>query len=134
MSNDFNQVKSVLTALGYSCKDTIAKYKTKAKVAELERKYMQIRTNVQLFNSMCVRFPKLNDIECFTPGLEEFIIEIAKHINNGNKTMECENPNLVAEKIFQQSKKVSILKDYYLNLLTHSYIFYFLGLCNIESR
>lgn len=94
----------MLTALGYSTKSAVASIKTAKNVANLEKDFMQIFTSNNMDNIL-KRFPVLNEIRTFTPGLKADLLGIVLHLNqmamNG-----FENVDAIKSKMFEQGRKV----------------------------
>lgn len=108
-NNGLNQVKSVLTVLGYLTRSSMATIKTKKKIDSLEIEYMKLRSNVNKFESLCERFPDLKVIDSFTPGLVAILTNIVHHINRNGKSMVDENEELIILKLVELGKEVFLL-------------------------
>lgn len=104
--DDFVQVKSVVTALGYLTKTSIASINSKKKIFELENEYMKLRGNIKKFEISCERFPCLKEIDSFSPGLKIILTDIVNHLNV--KKHDFEDWEAITEKILFHGKKVFI--------------------------
>lgn len=102
--NDFSQVKSVLSVLGYLTKSSISTIKNKKVISSLESEYMKLRSNENKFKSSCERFPDLKEIDHFTPGLIAVITELVSHINRKSKAAEYEPEDLMLKKLVAKGK------------------------------
>lgn len=107
--DDFKPVKSVLTVLGYLSKSTIATLKTKKKVNDLEVDYMKLRSNINKFNALCVRFPELKEIDTSPSGLVANIKDIAGRLSQSEINVEFDDEQSILQKLLAQGKKVWLL-------------------------
>lgn len=76
---DLYQVKSVLTFLGYMTKTSIASIKTTKGIEKLESEYTKLRSNKS--KEIFERFPGLESVDAFTPGIKSIILDITNYVN-----------------------------------------------------
>lgn len=109
-SNDLDQVKSVLTILGYMTKSSIVSIKTLKKVENLECEYTKMRSiKLEEMNS---RFPTLKFIDSFTPGMKTIIMDVASNLNKKPKElMGHADLDAMKAKVCVMAKKVFIIHD-----------------------
>lgn len=91
-------------SLATSLKLQLPQFETKKKISELEKEYMKLRSNEKKFDSSCIRFPKLEEIDTFSAGLVAVIEGIVTHLNQS--ITDFENTDSIMEKLVQQCKKV----------------------------
>lgn len=104
-SDDLVPVKSVLTALGYSTKSSVAAIKTAKNVSNLEKDFLQLFSSKSIDETL-EKFPALKSIKSFTPGMKAVIYEVVTHLNQMAKLQCFENAEAIKEKMFEQAKKV----------------------------
>lgn len=102
---DLIEVKSIVTALGYLTRSSVATIKTNKKISALENEYLKMRSNVMKFESVCIRFPHLEVIDSFPTGLITVFNGIVAHLN-GNPN-EFEDEEILIQKVLEQGKKVN---------------------------
>lgn len=108
------EVKSMVTALGYRTKSSVATIKTNKKISALENEYMKMRSNVSKFESVCATFPHLATIDSFSTGLVTILNSIVAHLNRNMSEFEDEE-NLI-QKIIEQGEKVCNLFVHLVNI------------------
>lgn len=64
---------------------------------------MKIRQNTTRFDSECVKFPALKEIDSFTPGLEAIILNIANTINKTGRKIDVDD---ILKKVLANGRKV----------------------------
>lgn len=79
--DDFVQIKSILTALGFMTSSSIASIKTQRKLNNIESEYMKIRSNSTNFEPLCAKFPALKGIDSFTSGITATMMDVIAHLN-----------------------------------------------------
>lgn len=104
--NDFIEVKSVVSVLGYLTKSSVASLNGKKKLAGLENEYMKLRSNIKKFELSCIRFPCLADIDSFSTGLLTVLMHIVSHLNLHKKKFE--DDKVIMQKILMHGQKVAI--------------------------
>lgn len=67
---------------------------------------MIIRSNVQKFESLCVSYPILRNIDGFTPGMQTIMLDIAMHLNQSLNVKDFDDEQTVVDKMFEHGKKV----------------------------
>lgn len=102
---DFIEVKSIVTALGYRAKSSVATIKTNKKISALENEYMKMRSNKCKFESVCATFPQLAAIDSFSTGLITILNSIVAHLNQNIN--EFEDEKTLIQKIVEQAEKVN---------------------------
>lgn len=118
---DFIEVKSIVTALGYRAKSSVATIKTNKKISALENEYMKMRSNKSKFESVCVTFPNLAAIDSFSTGLLTILNSIVAHLNRN--IHEFEDEETLIRKIVEQGEKVNNLFIHSVNIcVNNSYI------------
>lgn len=101
---DLIEVKSIVTALGYLTRSSVATIRTNKKVSALENEYMKMRSNVTKFETVCARFPHLKAIDSFSTGLITILNGIVVHLNRN--LFEFEDEKILVNKILEQGRKV----------------------------
>lgn len=87
-SDDLCQAKSVFSSLGYLTKSSIASIKTKKKIDALEKEYSRLRWSEKKFEVYLKRYPALEGIDEFTPGLKAVMFQIVSHLNRSENPIE----------------------------------------------
>lgn len=105
--DDLVPVKSVLTALGYTTKSSVASIKTAKNVSNLEKDLLQLHATFNANNPIFGEFPALVNIKSFTPGMRTIIFEIVCHLNQMVKSKSFETTENTKKKMFEQGKMVS---------------------------
>lgn len=90
-SDDLCQAKSVFSCLGYLTKSSIASLKTKKKVDALEMEYSRLRWPEKKFEVNLKRYPALEGIDEFTPGLKAVMFQIVSHLNRSENPIGAIN-------------------------------------------
>lgn len=104
-ADDLNQVKSVLTILGYKTKKSIATLKTAKKIDDLELAYTKMKSNSS--QSITASFPDLGSIDSFTPGMKSIIMDIGIHLNRRLKnSLAVDSKEVTISKILSKGKQV----------------------------
>lgn len=98
--NDLLQAKSVLTVLGFTTKSSISTIKSK-KLIQLESEYAKMRSNKPA--EMFTRFPALRELDFFSPGLKEIILDLADKFNSKPKD---DLEKKIRSSVLRQAKKV----------------------------
>lgn len=102
--DDIDLAKSVFTILGYMTRGTVAEIKSKNRVNDLEKDYLKIRSNFNLFEQTCEAFPLLKNVDHFTPGVEACLLQII-HFLNMPRTWD----ETVVKKIVSDAKQASLM-------------------------
>lgn len=97
------EVKSVLTVLGYQSALSVANIKTAKILSSLEATYTMMRSNKP--TEMFERFPALEHVDFFTPGMKSIILDVAARFRPKPNFQELEQ--LIKTKVLRQAKKVS---------------------------
>lgn len=101
------EAKSVFSCLGYLTKSSIASIKTKKKIDALEIEYSRIRCSEKKFKVNLKRYPALEEIDEFTPGLKAVMFQIVSHLNRSENPFEDANlENEYRNHISIQAEKV----------------------------
>lgn len=87
------------------CQWQLATLKTKNKLIQIEKEFMKIRQNTTRFDSECIKFPALKEIDSFTPGLEAIILNIANTINKTGRKREIDADDIL-KKVLANGRKV----------------------------
>lgn len=98
-------VKSVYTILGYFSKESLASIKSTRKINILESDYLKIvSANAE---GIFARYPELKQIQSFTPGMKQMMINIATHLNKSKQGGTSDNcVENIRKNIFERTKKV----------------------------
>lgn len=97
---DLVPAKSVLTALGFMTKASVASIKTARAISNLEKKFTQMVTN----NDEKLReFHALKGMKSFTPGMEMVLFNIITYLNGNSKADDVKTSKV---KLYEQCKKV----------------------------
>lgn len=104
---DFAEVKSIVTALGYRTKISVATIKTNRKISALENEYMKMRSNPSKFEPFCATFPHLVAIDSFSTGILTILNSIVTHLNRSLYVFD--NEKVLIQKIVETGKKVCVL-------------------------
>lgn len=100
-NGDIDLAKSIFTALGYMTRATVADIKSKKRVNELEKDYLKIRSNFQLFEEICKEYSLLKTVDNFSPGIEACLLQIINFLNTSGS---CDDTTL--DRIANEAKKV----------------------------
>lgn len=100
-------------------KTSVATLKTKNKLAQIEKEFMKIRQNPSRFKSECDKFPVLEEIESFTPGLETIILNIASKINKTGRKKEIDVDDIL-KKVLANGIKVKIRFPFFFKFVMFS--------------
>lgn len=106
-SNDLLDVKSVLSVLGFKTKSSLSSIKSMANLNQLEGEYAKMRANKP--TEMFSRYPELENIDFFSPGMKTIILELALRFNPKAK------PDLektIKGRVLRQAKKVMLIFDF----------------------
>lgn len=121
---DIRQVKAVLTVLGFMTKSSLATLTTEAKILKLEKDYIKLRQNPTKFETTCVKYPELGELDSFTPGLVTIVQNIACEIKKANNKPEMEDELSAKAKILMLGQNVRIYLKLFSSVL-YSKIQYF---------
>lgn len=99
---DLDDVKSVFTVLGFTTKSSIASIKNAKKIDSLESEYAKIRSSKP--DEVFSRFPALNHVDYFTPGMKAIMLEIVSRLAPKPQPNEIES--MVKANVLKQAKKV----------------------------
>lgn len=118
-SEGLRQAKSVFSCLGYLTKSSIVSIKTKKKIDALEIEYNRLRSSEKKFGKILKRYPALEEIDDFTPGLKAVMFQIVGHlirpknpIDENNLENEYRNIILLqAEKVCGAQPKVIVERN-----------------------
>lgn len=94
---------SVLTVLGFKTKASVASLKTMRIIDRLESDYAKMRSSKPA--EMFVRFPALEKIDFFSPGMKKIILDIALHFSSHSRSEDLEKS--IKSKILRLLQKVS---------------------------
>lgn len=97
--NDLVEVKSVLTILGYVSKISVSSIKTQKAIDRLESDYAKMRSNKP--TEMFTRFPALQHVDFFAPGLRTIILELATRFSP-----KSDSEKIIKTSVLRQGKKV----------------------------
>lgn len=78
-SNDLLDVKSVLSVLGFKTKSSLSSIKNIANLDQWGGEYAKMRANKP--TEMFTRYPELQNIDFFSPGMKTNILELATRFN-----------------------------------------------------
>lgn len=101
--NDLVEVKSILTVLGYVSKTSVSSIKTQKVINRLECEYAKMRSNKP--TEMFSRFPALQHVDFFAPGLKTIILDLATRFSPKPKADDVEK--IIKSSVLRQGKKVS---------------------------
>lgn len=90
-SEDLCEAKSVFSCLGYLTKSSIASIKSKKKIDALEIEYGRLRGSEKKFIVILKRYPALEGIDEFTPGLKAVMFQIICHLNRSKNSIDENN-------------------------------------------
>lgn len=112
-ADDIAQAKSVLTALGFLTKSSIASIRTPKRVRSLERDFTKIRLSPAKFDLLCSRYPLLSEIDLFTPGLGAVLLGIVNHLNWNEylSSSDSKGEEQTKKTILQRVQKVFLRTD-----------------------
>lgn len=99
---DLIEVMSVMTILGFTTKSSLAQIKTMKAINQLECDYAKIRSNKP--TEMFRRFPVLEKIDFFSPGLKRIMLNIAERFSPKVNPEDLEK--IIKNKIMRLAKKV----------------------------
>lgn len=97
------EVKSVLTVLGYTTTKAVSQIKAKV-LNDLESSYAKIRSSKRV--EMLSRFPALEHVDYFTPGMKTIILELAAHFAPKLDPINIER--IIKDKVLKQGQKVRL--------------------------
>lgn len=97
------EVKSVLTVLGYTTTKAVSQIKAKV-LNDLESSYAKIRSSKRV--EELSRFPALEHVDYFTPGMKTIILELAAHFAPKLDLINIER--IIKDKVLKQGQKVRL--------------------------
>lgn len=106
--DDFIQIKSIFTALGFMTSPSIASIKTQRKLNNIESEYMKMRSNTINFEPLCAKFPALKGIESFTSGITATMMDVITHLNP-KKIQQAIAVDEVAQEAMLESARKTIV-------------------------
>lgn len=94
---------------------SIKSIKTVKKLTGLESEFLKLRSNAEVFDELCAKFPALKAIDCFSSGVTATMNDIIIHLNSAKKQAIGLDESLQKvmlesnrKNVFEQSKKVCL--------------------------
>lgn len=101
--NDLVDVMSVLTVLGFKTKSSLSSIKSTRIIDRLEADYAKMRSNKP--HEMFTRYPALEKIDFFSPGMKKIILDAALTFSNVPINANLEKS--IQNKVLRLLQKVS---------------------------
>lgn len=100
---DLMQIKSIFTALDYMTLPSIATIKNVKNLKSLESEYIGMRTNPNIFDEKCNKFPALKGIHSFSSGMIATMMNVVMHLNPKKQAIIVDE--VTQEKMLATSKE-----------------------------
>lgn len=101
--DDLITVKSILSALGYKTKGSIAAIKNAKNISNLEKEYMAMFANNDM-SDILKKYPELKTINKFTPGMKAMLLVIVSHLNEMLQPENFDIPESIKEKVLNSAR------------------------------